>query len=160
MLADAASFVRTQREQDSSLKHSFVPTGAANGSQLGAFDVFIDTANLTRSGDEVTAYSLEVFQRSVDPSAQPGAYTISTVSFSCSSRTATTSYLVVYQVDGTPLQGGPAAASARAVKPGSIQDKALNLVCKNTGPGYGASHPTVGEAAAAALKALSANGRH
>jgi hypothetical protein len=161
VLADAASFVRTQREQDSSLIHSFILTGAAVGSQLGAVEVFIDTANLTRSGDEVTAYSLEVFQRSGETSAQPGAYTINTVSFSCSSRTATTSYLVVYQVDGTPLQGGPAAAGARAVKPGSIQDTALNLVCKNAAPGSGAfSHPTVGEAVAAALKALSANGRH
>jgi hypothetical protein len=161
VLADAAGYGRTERETGASVKHSFVLTGAANGSALGAFDLFMDTATMARSGDEVTAFALKVFGGPVDPAARQGAYTIDTVAYLCSAKTATTRYLVVYQGDGAPLQSGPVSTGPRPVKPGSIEDKALGLACANVDPGY-AMRPSasVADAVAAARIDLSSKTRY
>jgi hypothetical protein len=161
VLSDAASYESTQRETNSQTKHNFVLAGAANGSALGAFDVFVDTANPRRSGGSVTAFSLDVFQKSIDPAAQPGAYTINTVTYDCSAKTATTSYLIVYRADTTPFQSGPTASGARPIKAGSVEDKALNLVCANLDPGYQVKpSASVAEAVAMAGNNLLSTLRH
>jgi hypothetical protein len=149
VLADAAGYGRTANETSASVKHSFVLTGAVNGGALGAFDLFMDTATMVRSGDTVTAFALKVFGKPVDATAQQGAYTIDTVVYACQAKTAARRYLVVYGADGVPLQSGPDDTGPRPVKSGSVDDKAFGLACAGLDPGY-AMQPSASVAEAVA----------
>jgi hypothetical protein len=160
VLLHASDFARTQREHDPKLKHSFVLTGAANGTQLGAFNLYIDTATLDRSGDQVTVQSVQVFREAIGPSVPPGAYVINTVTFDCAAKTSTTPFVVLYRADGTPLETGLTGNPAKPTPPDTVNEKMLNLACHNADPGYAvAPYATLAATLAGAERSLSAKTR-
>ncbi|MFI4975122.1 MAG: surface-adhesin E family protein [Caulobacterales bacterium] len=125
-----------EHEHDDIAAHSFQLTGRANGSKLGAFDVYVDKASIEKSGDNATAETVQVFQRPLDASVQAGGYLISRVSFACSAKQKTVEFNVLYQVDGTPIEQSLVQAGPLPVHPGTIDEKMLGLVCNGADPGY------------------------
>jgi len=147
VLADAAAYTKSQVETDASVKHSFVLTGVSAKTSAGPVRLYVDTATLARSGAEVTAYTLEVFQKPVGPQIEPGAYTLSAMTIDCSARTATTTYSLLYKPNGERLEGGLAInAEPRSVKPNTLQDKMFKLICNSEDPGHKSVQPTLAAA--------------